>query len=516
MIFHRLFTAILLLSLVAQTVLADEIKIMGQNVQNFFYSLDRGRTKNNYVTMSNYSDEQGRTKKLNAICSTLSRYNADVYAFNEVECCDEVMELLAQCMSDYTGCRYRHVSDRLTYDKNGYPNGCIKSAFIYNSETIEPIGDNLSVASGYTHEYPERMRMQTFESKTSGERFTLCMNHFKASTSDDPEYDINRREENSIALLKGLAQTMWDPEIIVMGDLNTVMGEQCLNNLVDAGYEEQILRYEGETAASYWFNEDGSLIDHIFANSTMAAQVTDARMLYVANPHSTGNRYTAYSDHDPYLLTLNLKTQPEPSYSYKKVTEIQPGTHYIMTALINGNLNVANSVSSGRYYEYQTTTVVKEYNGKITMTDPKSAFIFEENGNGTYLIKDYFGRYVYQYRADNSSYYSNSVNVGSKMYAHAFSVTPQANGTFKILNTLSNCYYQGQIYNGTNEFGLFSDTHNSRYMPMLYEYDATATGITMVNVYDEPTKTRKVMINGNIIIVKPDGIQCTLQGVIHR
>ena len=274
--------------------------------------------------------------------------------------------------------------------------------------------------------------------------------------------------------------------------------------------------WTAETLGNKVFNEDGSLIDHIFANSTMAAQVTDARMLYVANPHSTGNRYTAYSDHDPYLLTLNLKTQPEPSYSYKKVTEIQPGTHYIMTALINGNLNVANSVSSGRYYEYQTTTVVKEYNGKITMTDPKSAFIFEENGNGTYLIKDYFGRYVYQYRADNSSYYSNSVNVGSKMYAHAFSVTPQANGTFKILNTLSNCYYQGQIYNGTNEFGLFSDTHNSRYMPMLYEYDATATGITMVNVYDEPTKTRKVMINGNIIIVKPDGIQCTLQGVIHR
>ena len=86
------------------------------------------------------------------------------------------------------------------------------------------------------------MRMQAFKSKASGESFTLSMSHFKASTSDDPTYDINQREGNSIALLKGLDQAILDPDILLMGDLNAVMGELCLNNLEHAGYEEQLLK----------------------------------------------------------------------------------------------------------------------------------------------------------------------------------------------------------------------------------------------------------------------------------
>ena len=270
-----------------QVALADEIKIVGQNVQNFFYSLDRGRTQGNGVPISNYDDEAGRTAKLNAIVNTLSVYNADVYAFNEVECCAESLELLAQGMSSKTGKSYIPVADGLTYDKEKEADGVIKSGFIYNSATIEPLGNNVSTAIGYNYVYPYQMRMQAFKSKASGESFTLSMNHFKATTSDDPSYDINQRENNSIALLKGLDQATLDPDILVMGDLNAVMGEQCLNNLVDVGFEEQILKRD-PYAYSHWFSNSGSLIDHVFANSTMAVQVTDAYVDYVANPHSTG------------------------------------------------------------------------------------------------------------------------------------------------------------------------------------------------------------------------------------
>ena len=82
---HRLLITLLLVAVAAQTTLADEIKIVGQNVQNFFYSLDRGRTKNNGVSISNYSTVAGRTAKLNAIINALSQYHADIYAFNEIE-----------------------------------------------------------------------------------------------------------------------------------------------------------------------------------------------------------------------------------------------------------------------------------------------------------------------------------------------------------------------------------------------------------------------------------------------
>ena len=67
----------------------DVIKVCGQNVQNFFYSLDRERTQGNSVPISNYNTVAGRTAKLNAIVDALSVYQADIYAFNEVECCAE-------------------------------------------------------------------------------------------------------------------------------------------------------------------------------------------------------------------------------------------------------------------------------------------------------------------------------------------------------------------------------------------------------------------------------------------
>ena len=97
-------TLLLLFAAIATQAIhaGDIIKVCGQNVQNFFYSLDRGRTTGNSVTKSNYNTEEGRSIKLNAITDALFIYEADVYAFNEVECCAESLELLAQSMSTKT------------------------------------------------------------------------------------------------------------------------------------------------------------------------------------------------------------------------------------------------------------------------------------------------------------------------------------------------------------------------------------------------------------------------------
>ena len=503
---NRLLITLLLVAMTVQVALADEIKIVGQNVQNFFYSLDDSRTQTNSIPISNYNTEAGRTAKLNAIIEKLSVYSADIYAFNEVECHPEVLKLLAQAMSTATGKTYQAVNDNLTADA-----GYIKSGFIYNTATIETLGSNVSTAVGYTYTYPYQMRMQAFKSKASGESFTLSMNHFKATTSDDPSYDINQRENNSIALLKGLDQATLDPDILVMGDLNAVMGEQCLNNLVDVGFEEQILKRD-PYAYSHWFSNSGSLIDHVFANSTMAVQVTDAYVDYVANPHSTGSN--AYSDHDPYVVTLNLQAQPDPAYGYERVTEMQVGVPYLMVVSLNSQLNAAKPVPADKSYAYQLTTVVTEDNGVISMPDAKSAFIFEEDGSGNYLMKDYYGRYIYQYYA-NSKYNTNT-SVGNKSYANSFSVIPQPDGTFKILNTVSNCYFQGLIYNSAGEFALYDQARNNRYMPWLYGFKSIITAITTVTSYSQPTITRKVMENGRLVIMTPDGKRYTLQGIEQR
>lgn len=517
---HRLYLSLLLLFAGTQLMLADDIiKVCGQNVQNFFYSLDRSRTQGNSTPISNYNTIEGRSKKAQAIINALAPYEADIYAFNEVEtkgegADGEALDLLAQGMSNKTGKQYLVVSDGLTYDLSSDATGLIKSGFIYRADKVEPVGQNISTAVGYTSIYPNMMRMQTFKSLASGEAFTLSMNHFKASTSGNITEDMEKREQNVIALLKGL-NAAGDPDILVMGDLNSEMGEQCLNNLVDAGYEEQIIKYNGAEAYSHWF-DDGELIDHVFANSTMAKQISTVQMLNIANPHSTGSKYTAYSDHDPYLVTLSLKEQPAATYTYSKVTSLTAGVPYLMVAPING-LKAAKPVSIDKTYEYQLTTDVTETNGTITMDDAKMAYIFEEAGDGNYYIKDYYGRYVYQYFNTSSNKYGNNTNTGIKSLAQPFNVIPQEDGTFKILNTISNCYYIALTYNSTPEFALYnySSLRNGQYLPWLYQYNATSNTNAIVNVNTKPHSaiTRKVLENGRIRILSPNGHRYSLQGI---
>ena len=100
---QRLLLTLIVVAMTVHSSLAQQIKVIGQNVQNFFYSVDRGRTQGSgSISMSYYSTEAGRDTKLDAIVGTLSQYEADVYAFNEVECCAEVLQLLAQRMTEYT------------------------------------------------------------------------------------------------------------------------------------------------------------------------------------------------------------------------------------------------------------------------------------------------------------------------------------------------------------------------------------------------------------------------------
>lgn len=515
---HRLLMLFWLTTATLTALGSDTIRVCGQNVQNFFYSLDRERTQGNWVPLSNYNTAEGRQAKAEVIVQALAPCQADIYAFNEVEARTttadtEAMQVLATEMSKATGYEYAMVADGLTYDPQTDATGQIKSGFIYRTDRVAPVGDNLSTAIGYTVAYPYMMRMQTFRSKATGEQFTLSMNHFKASRSSDMSEDVVKREQNAIALLKGLDSAL-DPDILVMGDLNSTMGEQCLNNLLDAGYEEQIIRFEGNGAYSYWY-DSGELIDHVFANATMARQVAAVNMMHVATPHAVG-RNNAYSDHDPYVVTLALEAQPAVNYKYNKVESLTAGGHYLLVAPING-LQAARTVSPDNSYGYLMTTAVNEEEGVITMNDGRQAFVFEEADNGCYYMKDYYGRYLYQYYNSQTGKYYNNINVGIRQEAQPFTVTLQTDGTFRIQNVASDCYFLGLSYNGTPEFALYNyaSLRTGQYLPWLYRYDGE-DGPTAVTTWGDTARqqtTRKVWENGRLLIVRPDGRHYNLLGI---
>ena len=505
---HRLFITLLLVAFAAQVTLADEIKVVGQNVQNFFYSLDRGRTQDNSIPLSNYSDVNGRTNKLNAIIEHLAPYNADIYAFNEVECCAESLELLAESMSTKTGKSYLPVADGLSYDKSTETEGTIKSGFIYNTATIELVGDNVSTAAGYTFIYPNQMRMQTFKDKNSGESFSLSINHFKAGSSAD---DVEKRITNAARLLTGLNQAL-DQDILIMGDLNAEITEESLQQLVTAGYEEQLLKYYQGAMYTHCYG-DGELIDHVLANETMAQQITNAEIMHIANTCSTGSKWNAYSDHDPYMVTLDLRAAP--TYDFAKATSVSAGGQYLIVASLNGGLEAAKPVPTDKDYSYLYTQTVTEVNGVITLDNKNNVFTFEDAGNGQYYIKDSNNRYAYQTVKSGTTYYTTVAATTDFNNAHKYTATLQDDGTFKILSQ-TGYYLYGTVYNNKTPEFLFGNNANlasGNCLPWLYEYTATPTGITTVNTYTQPTVTRKVMVNGQLMIVTANGKRYTLQGI---
>jgi endonuclease/exonuclease/phosphatase family metal-dependent hydrolase len=222
--------------------------------------------------------------------------DADIYAFNELEATDIILKQLADSLNKYGNATFAAVADNISYTPDNYDNH-LKSGFIYVTDKVRPYGTNTAATN--TVYYRNVMRIQTFEDILSGERFTLSMNHFKAG-GDDEEGD---REKNAEWLLTALGKQNNDPDILVMGDLNSIDGSTTIEKIKAAGYEEQLLKYT-PGAYSYTYKGQRRLIDHVFANSTMAEQVTDAWVDHVC----TNNWKNPYSDHDPYIVMLNLSS----------------------------------------------------------------------------------------------------------------------------------------------------------------------------------------------------------------
>lgn len=270
------------------------IVVCGQNLKNYFaVNLDAERP--------DYHDASGLESKTSRIVRAFLYLDADIYSLCEMECQEGALAYLTNAMNAAAGEDiYDYVNDH-DYYLGTAGNEQIKSCFIYRKDMVAPFGNN-STASTQTW-YRYTMRLQGFEELSTGERFVLSMNHFKAK---DSTYDQgnSKRERNAQDLLTALRNYKGDPDVLIMGDLNCVVGEQPLQYLENAGYSETLLRYD-PGAYSYVYYSDRQLIDHVYANESMTEQVDGAGVFHVNTGTNRSGSYW-YSDHDPYLVSLNL------------------------------------------------------------------------------------------------------------------------------------------------------------------------------------------------------------------
>jgi len=181
---------------------------------------------------------------------------------------------------------------------------------------------------------------QVFEESSTGERFLACINHWKSKSSSNASglnvdqndgqaaYTETRRQQ-AVRLhtwLQGIATTVGDNDLLIMGDLNSNGEEDPLDILRASGYADQGQRFSANDY-SYRFNGRRGRLDHTFASAAMGLQIAgndhwhinaDEPAFYDYNTESKSaahllvNAGTPFrsSDHDPILVGLSLSPQP--------------------------------------------------------------------------------------------------------------------------------------------------------------------------------------------------------------
>lgn len=287
----------LLLPVALPSIGEPDLVVLAQNVRNYFIHYTE-------ADRSDCGDEACLVSKTNRMVDVFRFANADIIALCELEANEVPLQVITDSLNGRTeDSPYAYVTDGIV--DNGYT--FIKSGFIYRKDKVKPIGANNASTSQTYYKYT--MRYQMFEDLTSGGRFTLSMNHFKAK--DTTEDQGNAKRVSEATDLKNKMQSITaDPDILILGDLNCEIGEEPLQILVDAGYEEQLLIYN-PAAFSHCYG-GGELIDHVFANSTMATQITGAAVYHICTSCGDNAAYNSayrYSDHDPYLVGLKLNAE---------------------------------------------------------------------------------------------------------------------------------------------------------------------------------------------------------------
>lgn len=480
------------------------LKVCAQNLLNYYYNYNTGR--------GDYTPEEF-AEKTHKIVNSMLWMDADVYGFCELEAQDIILRQLVDSLNKQSQTtHYAYVVDDIDVAWDSYDNN-LKSGFVYRKDKVKPVGSNVPAYSG--NYYRNTMRIQTFEELSSGERFTLSMNHFKSKAGSAEDQGNSIRVTNATQLITNLPSKALDKDIMIMGDLNCEVGEEPLNIIEEAGYTEQLLAYN-TTAYSHCYN-GGELIDHVYANASMANQITGAGIFHISTKCGEDASYNVdhrYSDHDPYMVGVNLSSTLS--------TECEPlAVSYLPTGGAGlGEMKTVN-VSGQYYWRYQSDygATCKDRGGEDWLITPaydlsQASTVkleFEHTVNNAnnmtseqtlWVTKDFVSveesewtqLTIPTYPAGNNwTFVSTAVDVPLEAVgantAFAFKYSVPANAT----------------NNPTWEVKNLKVTATCDELQTAIDYQGSGT----------PVAT-KIVLDGHLYIVRPDGTRFSIMGVMVR
>jgi hypothetical protein len=250
-------------------------------------------------------------------------------------------------------------ADVATSQVNALGADAIKVGLIYKPASVTPIGTTAAlnttsfVTGGDSADRNRPALAQAFEETGTNGRFIVVVNHLKSkgSACDAPDAGDGQGNCNIVRLNAATEMAAWlttdptgtgDPDILIMGDLNSYAMEDPISAIESAGYTNLIYDLIGQDAYSYAFDGQWGYLDHALASLVLASQVASVEewhinadepsvLDYNTNFKSSGQQVSLYApdefrsaDHDPVLVGLNL-IPAEPSIVITKTVGLVDG-----------------------------------------------------------------------------------------------------------------------------------------------------------------------------------------------
>ncbi|MBN2550393.1 MAG: ExeM/NucH family extracellular endonuclease [Anaerolineales bacterium] len=214
----------------------------------------------------------------------------------------------------------------------------IKVAMIYKPAVVTPqgAGQNFQMDYGaYTDVFNRPPLAQTFKLNSTGDVFTVVVNHFKSKGCGDATgADLDQGDGAGCYAAKRLAQAQamllvitqlqtssGDEDVLVIGDLNAYAEEASIQALITGGLvnlvEDQV---DADDRYSYVFDGQAGYLDHMLATELLAIKMLGVDIWHINtdepevinydqdyNPpgYYTADPYRS-SDHDPVVGVFGL------------------------------------------------------------------------------------------------------------------------------------------------------------------------------------------------------------------
>ncbi len=328
-------------------------RVAGMNLLNFFNTLDSSSKNCTGGVAGPPIDCRGANTDLEferqwrKTVAAVSGTGADVVAFMEMENDGygpaSAEQFLVDRLNDKDGAGTWALidADAGTGQVDALGNDAIKVGMLYKPAEVTPVGKTAAlnteafVNGGDTAPRNRPALAQAFRDNTTGGTFVASANHLKSKGSACAEPDSGDGQANCNAVRVRSAQLLadWlasdptgtgDPDVLILGDLNSYAKEDPITTLEAAGYRNLIEKFNGSEAYSYAFDGQWGYLDHALGNAAMTGQVTGVVdwhvnadepgiLDYNTEFKSAGQVDSLYaptqfriSDHDPVLVGLDL------------------------------------------------------------------------------------------------------------------------------------------------------------------------------------------------------------------